>query len=90
MSWTVDSYREFSASALGAAVLVRNLFGAALPLAGGPMYNNLGRHWATSLVAFLGVPLIPLSWFFFWNGKAIRKRSPWAASHFADDEDKPH
>lgn len=39
-SWTVDSYREYSASALGAAVLVRNLFGAGLPLAGNPMYEK--------------------------------------------------
>ncbi|PWN43247.1 MFS general substrate transporter [Ceraceosorus guamensis] len=40
LSWTVDSYREYSASALGAVVLVRNIFGAALPLAGAPMYEK--------------------------------------------------
>lgn len=59
LSWTVDSYQEYSASALGAVVLVRNLLGAAFPLIGRPMYQNLGRHWASSLIAFLGVPLIP-------------------------------
>lgn len=59
MSWTVDSYQEYSASALGAAVFIRNIVGAAFPLIGRPMYNNLGRHWASSLIAFLGVPLIP-------------------------------
>jgi hypothetical protein len=59
MSWTVDSYQEFSASALGATILVRNLFGAAFPLVGNPMYENLGRHWASSLIAFLALPLIP-------------------------------
>jgi MFS family permease len=59
MSWTVDSYQEFSASALGATILVRNLFGAAFPLIGNPMYHNLGRHWASSLIAFLALPLIP-------------------------------
>lgn len=40
MSWTVDAYREYAASALGAVVLVRNLFGAGLPLAGAPMYKK--------------------------------------------------
>lgn len=59
VGWAVDSYREYSASALGAAVLVRNLLGAIFPLFAGPMYDGLGNHWATSLVAFLGIPLIP-------------------------------
>jgi hypothetical protein len=59
LSWTVDSYQEYSASALGAAVLVRNLIGAAFPLVGLPMYKNLGNHWASSLIAFLALPLIP-------------------------------
>lgn len=59
LGWAVDSYREYSASALGAAVLVRNVLGAIFPLFAGPMYDGLGNHWATSLVAFLGIPLIP-------------------------------
>lgn len=59
MSWTIDSYQQYCASSLGAAILVRNLVGAAFPLVGNPMYENLGRHWASTLIAFLGVPLIP-------------------------------
>lgn len=59
MSWTVDPYQQYSASSLGAAILVHNLVGAVFPFVGNPMYGNLGRHWASSLIAFLGIPLIP-------------------------------
>ncbi|UZJ55728.1 hypothetical protein CBS101457_005048 [Exobasidium rhododendri] len=90
LSWTIDSYQEYAASALGATILVRNLLGAAFPLIGRPMYQNLGRHWASSLIAFLGVPLIPISWMFFFKGHLIRAKSPYAATHFQDGKDEAH
>jgi hypothetical protein len=90
LSYLTDSYSTYSASALGAAVLVRNIVGAIFPLFASYMYANLGNHWATSLVGFLSLPLIPITWAFYLKGRVLREKSPWARAHFDEDEDAPH
>ncbi|OJD29520.1 polyamine transporter [Diplodia corticola] len=90
LNYVVDSYQTYSASALAGVILVRNLVGAGFPLFGRQMYERLGWEWASSLLAFLSVPLCAIPFVFFYWGEAIRLRSPWAREHFAQDEDKPH
>ncbi|CAO1628107.1 unnamed protein product [Parajaminaea phylloscopi] len=90
LAYLTDSYGAFSASALGAAILIRNIAGAVSPLFASYQFNNLGNHWATSLIAFLSLLLIPASFFFFYRGKTLRDASPWASAHFNEDEDAPH
>ncbi|KAH7059042.1 major facilitator superfamily domain-containing protein [Macrophomina phaseolina] len=90
LNYVVDSYQTYSASALAGVILVRNLVGAGFPLFARQMYEYLGLEWASTLLAFLSIVMCPIPWVFFYKGEEIRKRSPWAREHFAQDEDKPH
>ncbi|ROW13527.1 hypothetical protein VPNG_04474 [Cytospora leucostoma] len=76
----VDAYPLYAASALAANVFVRCSFAAAFPLFGIQMYKKLGDQWATSLLAFLTVAMLPFPYIFFRFGKLIRARSKMAAS----------
>lgn len=64
--------------------------GAGFPLFAKQMYERLGLEWASTLLAFLAIPLIPIPFVFYYKGEGIRLRSPWAREHFDQDEDIPH
>ncbi|KAJ6113783.1 hypothetical protein N7523_007100 [Penicillium sp. IBT 18751x] len=77
-TFLVDAYPTFAASALAANSFTRSAFGGIFPLFGIQMYNNLGFHWATSLLAFLTVAMAPFPYIFFKYGARIRKKSRFA------------
>ena len=77
LNYIVDSYHTYAASALAAVILVRNFVGATFPLFAESMYQKLGYRWASSLLAFLSLPLCSIPFIFFYYGEEIRKRSPW-------------
>ncbi|KAJ5585410.1 uncharacterized protein N7459_005210 [Penicillium hispanicum] len=79
-TFLVDAYPTFAASALAANSFMRSSFGGIFPLFGIQMYNNLGYHWATSLLAFLTLAMAPFPYIFFKYGKRIRKTSRFATS----------
>lgn len=91
LSYVVDSYQTYSASSLAGVILVRNLVGAGFPLFSTQMYLRLGNEWASTLLAFLALALVPIPFVFFHWGARIRMASPFASQHFGnDDEDAPH
>ncbi|KAI4721934.1 MFS general substrate transporter [Aureobasidium sp. EXF-10727] len=90
LNYVVDSYQTYSASALAGVILIRNLVGAGFPLFANQMYERLGYEWASSLLAFLSIIMIPIPWLWFYHGEKLRLKSPWAREHFAQDEDSPH
>lgn len=90
LNYVVDSYQTYSASALAGVILVRNLVGAGFPLFATQMYETLDYEWASSLLGFLAIVLVPIPFVFFYLGKKIRLRSPWAREHFDQNEDNPH
>lgn len=53
---------------------------AAFPLFGVQMYEKLGYQWASSLLAFLMVAMVPFPYIFFRYGKKIRSKSRYAKS----------
>lgn len=74
--YITDAYSKYAASAVAAVAFGENIFSAFLPLAAQPMYTNMGYHWASSLLGFLGLllafaPVVILIW-----GRGIRARSP--------------
>jgi hypothetical protein len=74
--YLVDTYQAMtSASAVAASGLLRYIFGAAFPLFTIQMYERLGISWATSLLAFITVALMPIPWVLFKFGDSIRARS---------------
>lgn len=56
VNYLTDAYEKYAASALSAASLGRNMFGAFLPLASQPLFNDLGFGWAGSLLGSLVLP----------------------------------
>lgn len=79
-----DSYMNFSASALAGVGLIRNLAGAGFPLFGTPMYKNEGYNWASSILAFLAILMIPIPFVLQKYGVKLRTRSPYASQHMDD------
>ncbi|PKX88949.1 MFS transporter [Aspergillus novofumigatus IBT 16806] len=77
----VDAYSTYAASALAANSFARSTFAGAFPLFGIQMYDRLGYHWATSLLAFLTLIMAPFPYIFFRYGGRIRKKSRFATSH---------
>ncbi|KAA8635154.1 hypothetical protein SMACR_06112 [Sordaria macrospora] len=78
-TFLVDAYPRYAASALAANALVRCSFAAAFPLFGIQMYERLGFQWATALIAFITLGMMPFPYIFFVFGKRIRARSRFAA-----------
>lgn len=78
--YLVDIYLQASASALAANTFIRSFGAAGLPLAAPTMYRNLGTSWATSLLGFLCVALVPAPFIFYKYGEALRRKSKFAPS----------
>jgi hypothetical protein len=72
--YLVDTFHVYAASALAANAVMRSIAGAALPLAGLPMYNRLGMGWGNSILGFIGLALSPAAWLFLKHGEMLRKR----------------
>ncbi|KAF2716778.1 MFS general substrate transporter [Polychaeton citri CBS 116435] len=87
VNYLADAYEKYAASALSAASLGRNMFGAFLPLASPSLYNNLGFQWASSLLGFLGLILSLVPLILLWRGPEIRSRSPFMAEATYSEED---
>jgi hypothetical protein len=72
----IDTYGPLTgASALSANGLLRYLMGAAFPLFTIQMYEGMGIGWATSLLGFVSLALIPVPYVLFKYGAAIRAKS---------------
>jgi energy-converting hydrogenase Eha subunit G len=75
-TYLVDTYLSINAaSAVAANGFLRYALGAVFPLFTLQMYRGLGVNWATSLLGFVTIVLMPIPWVLFKYGKAIRARS---------------
>jgi hypothetical protein len=75
-NYLIDTYQALTgASALAANGLLRYVLGAAFPLFTLQMYRSLGIAWATSLLGFVCVALLPVPWVLWVWGRRIRKGS---------------
>ncbi|KAL3443846.1 major facilitator superfamily domain-containing protein [Aspergillus insuetus] len=77
-TFMVEAWPLYGASALAANSFLRSSAGGIFPLFGIQMYNNLGYHWATTLLAFLTLVMAPFPYLFFRYGSRIRKKSRFA------------
>ncbi|OJJ84498.1 putative MFS multidrug transporter [Aspergillus glaucus CBS 516.65] len=76
VNYLTDAYEKYAASALSAASLGRNSFGAFLPLASPQLFSNLGYGWASTLLGFIGIALSLVPVVLVLKGPEIRRRSP--------------
>jgi MFS family permease len=74
-TYLVDVYGPMGgASAMSANSLARYGLGAAFPLFSVQMYKALGIDWASGLLGFVTVAMLPIPWLFYRYGKGIRSR----------------
>lgn len=74
ITYLVDCYPVYAASAVAANTVLRSLVGMLLPLAGPSMYENLGLGWGNSLLGFICVAMIPVPMLIYRFGAKLRKR----------------
>ena len=75
MNYIIDVYLQYANSAMAANIMLRSISGAAFPLFTQAMYDRLGVNWATSLLAFLCVAMLPVPVLFYYYGSTLRKKS---------------
>ncbi|KAI0275253.1 MFS general substrate transporter [Gloeopeniophorella convolvens] len=78
LSYLVDTYLMFAASAFAANTMVRSALASVFPLFTTQMYNNMGIQWATTLIGLIAAVLVPIPFLFLKYGARIRKRSKFA------------
>ncbi|GAM85273.1 hypothetical protein ANO11243_032770 [Dothideomycetidae sp. 11243] len=71
-TYLVDCYPRYAASVTSTHTVVRSLLGAILPLAGRPLYKNLGLGWGNSVLGFIAVAMIPLPMLLLKYGGRLR------------------
>ncbi|KAL7908311.1 MFS general substrate transporter [Trichoderma velutinum] len=76
MQYTTDTFTgNVVASASSANSLARYGFAGVFPLFTIQMYTTLGIDWASSLLGFIALALIPIPWVLFRFGPKIRAKS---------------
>ena len=70
--YIIDVYLSMANSALAANTFLRSLWAAGFPLFAPAMYHHLGIAWASSLLAFLSILMMPVPIIFYLYGERIR------------------
>lgn len=78
LNYLVDTFRQYSASAVAANTFLRSMFAAGFPLAISPLYHGLGVGPGQSIFAGFASLLIPVPFIFYVFGKRIRAKSKWS------------
>ena len=75
MTYITEVYLLNAASAQAANMVVRSAFGAGFPMFGEPMYHNLNPRWATTVLAFIALAMVPIPFALYKFGHKIRSLS---------------
>ncbi|KAI2638431.1 cycloheximide resistance protein [Xylaria nigripes] len=73
-TYLVDAFTIYAASALASNTIVRSIVGAVLPLAGLQLYDKLGYGWGNSLLAFIAILFLPVSFLTLRYGELLRTK----------------
>ncbi|BGP36765.1 hypothetical protein JCM10449v2_000667 [Rhodotorula kratochvilovae] len=73
--YTIDAYLSTAASALASLTAFRYPISGGAVLFAGPMYRNLGRHWAMTLLGFLSLAMSAGPFVFWRFGPCMRSWS---------------
>ncbi|KAF4468187.1 major facilitator superfamily transporter [Fusarium albosuccineum] len=83
INYLTDVFRNYSASALAAASMMRSIGAILLPLAADSMYGNLGVHWAPSVLGFIALAMGVIPFVFIRYGDRLARSSKTAREAFA-------
>lgn len=75
LTYLPDAFPTEIPSVMAGNAFIRFSFGAGFPLFAPAMYHNLGIHWASSLLGFLGLAFVPIPFAFYFVSP-----SPWSDS----------
>jgi DHA1 family multidrug resistance protein-like MFS transporter len=78
VTYMVDVYLLNANSAIAINTFIRSAVAAGFPMFATYMYVGLGVDWATSVLAFVCIALIPFPLVFWYYGKKIRSLSKFA------------
>ncbi|GAA5800268.1 major facilitator superfamily domain-containing protein [Helicostylum pulchrum] len=78
-NYIIDCFSRYVTSALAAKTLIRSGSGAAFPLFIVQMYHGLNNQWASTLLAFIALAIVPIPFVFYKYGARIRASSKSAA-----------
>lgn len=78
LSYMVDTYLMFSASAFAANTFARSAAAAAFPLFTVQMFTRLRINWACTLIGFIAILFLPSPYLFYKFGSRIREKSRFA------------
>ncbi|KAM5368729.1 hypothetical protein ACJZ2D_009395 [Fusarium nematophilum] len=85
-AYIVDTYGQYSASAIAAISILRCLAGFGFPMFAPYMYDRLGYGWAATVLGLIalgiGLPAVVLLWKF---GLYLRQRSPYSSAEKAPE-----
>lgn len=77
-NYIIDTYLFVAASALAANTVMRSLFGAGFPLFATQMYDKLTPRWASTLLGFLALIMMPIPLVLYKFGPKLRETSKFA------------
>ncbi|XP_006463626.1 hypothetical protein AGABI2DRAFT_225490, partial [Agaricus bisporus var. bisporus H97] len=78
LSYLVDTYLMYSASAFAANTFLRSAVAAAFPLFTVQMFNALGVNWACTMLGLVGLVFLPTPFLFYKYGARLRAKSVFA------------
>ncbi|KAF8980584.1 MFS polyamine transporter [Cyathus striatus] len=78
LSYIVDTYLMFSASAFAANTVIRSAVAAAFPLFTVQMFTGMGVNWACTLIGLVALLFAPSPFLFYKYGPIIRQKSKFA------------
>ncbi|KXN84342.1 hypothetical protein AN958_12696 [Leucoagaricus sp. SymC.cos] len=78
LSYLVDTYLMYSASAFAANTICRSAVAAAFPLFTVQMFTKLGVNWACTLIGLISLLFLPSPFLFYKYGARIREKSRFA------------
>jgi len=77
-NYVIDAHLAFVVSALASMAIVRSLFGAGFPVFSTQMYERLGPRWASLLLGFITLLLVPIPFVLAKFGPRLRAKSKYA------------
>ncbi|PLB43885.1 putative MSF drug transporter [Aspergillus steynii IBT 23096] len=78
LNYLIDTFQKVAASAVAANTFLRSLFAGCFPLFAHIMFREMGVDWASSVLGFVAIALIPIPYLFYIFGKRIRARGKWS------------
>lgn len=79
LTYITQAYFLNAASALAANTVVRSAFGVGFPMFGEQMYHNLKPRWATTILAFIALAMLPIPFVLIKFGPTLRKWAKYAS-----------